>query len=137
MIYFPAKVAERPATMYIDTPLDKDGNVFQAGKTYKLTVPKDVPVDKFWSLTVYDMATWAFIYTPETRPGLSSRDLDKMKINADGSVDLYFGPKAPKGYENNRISTGGKTPYVLFRFYGPTEALFNKTFILNDVELVK
>jgi hypothetical protein len=25
----------------------------------------------------------------------------------------------------------------LFRFYGPTEALFNKTFVLNDIELVK
>jgi len=137
VIYFPAKVAERPATMYIDTPQDKDGNVFQAGKTYKLTVPKDVPVDKFWSLTVYDMATWAFIYTPEVKPGLSSFDRDKMKLNADGSVDLYFGPKAPKGYENNWISTGGKTPYVLFRFYGPTDAILDKSFILNDVELVK
>ena len=40
VIYFPAKVAERPATMYVDTPLDSDGNVFQAGKTYKLTVPE-------------------------------------------------------------------------------------------------
>jgi hypothetical protein len=28
-------------------------------------------------------------------------------------------------------------PFLLFRFYGPTEPLFNKTFILNDVELVK
>jgi hypothetical protein len=137
VIYLPAKVAERPATMYIDTPLDKDGNVFQAGKTYKLTVPKDVPVNKFWSLTIYDMATWAFIYTPEGRPGISSRDRDKMKLNADGSVDIYFGPKAPKGYESNWISTGGKVPFILFRFYGPTEAIFNKTFVLNDVELVK
>jgi hypothetical protein len=137
VIYFPAKVAERPATMYIDTPLDKDGNVFQAGKTYKLTVPKDVPVDKFWSLTVYDMATWAFIYTPEAKPGLSSFDRDKMKLNADGSVDLYLGPKAPRGYENNWISTGGKTPYVMFRFYGPTDAILDKSFVLNDVELVK
>jgi hypothetical protein len=25
--------------------------VLQAGKTYKLTVPRDVPVNKFWSLT--------------------------------------------------------------------------------------
>ena len=137
VIYFPAKVAERPATMYIDTPLDSDGNVFQAGKTYKLNVPKDVPVNKFWSLTIYDMATWAFIYTPEGKPGISSRDRDKMKLNADGSVDIYFGPKAPKGYENNWISTGGKVPFPLFRFYGPTEAIFNKTFVLNDVELVK
>ncbi len=137
VIYLPAKVAERPATMYVDTPLDSDGNVFQAGKTYKLTVPEDVPVDQFWSLTIYDMATWAFIYTPEGRPGISSRDRDKMKINADGSVDIYFGPEAPEGYENNWISTGGKVPFPLFRFYGPTEALFNRTFILNDIELVK
>ncbi len=137
VIYLPAGVAERPATMYVDTPLDSDGNVLQAGKTYKLNVPKDVPVNKFWSLTVYDMETWAFIYTPQGRPGLSSRDRDKMKINADGSVDLYFGPKAPEGYESNWISTGGKVPFPMFRFYGPTEALFNKTFILNDVELVK
>jgi hypothetical protein len=137
VIYLPAKVAERPATWYIDTPLDSDGNVFQAGKTYKLTVPEDVPVSKFWSLTVYDMATWAFIYTPEERPGLSSRDRDKMKINNDGSVTLYFGPKAPEGYENNWISTGGKVPFPMFRFYGPEEPLFDKTFILNDVELVE
>ena len=137
VIYLPAKVAERPATMYIDTPMDKAGNVFQAGKTYKLTVPKDVPVNKFWSLTVFDMATWAFIYTPEERPGLSSRDLDKMKLNADGSVTLYVGPKAPEGYENNWIPTAGKVPFLMFRFYGPTEPLFDKTFVLNDVELVE
>ena len=137
VIYLPAGVAERPATMYVDTPLDSDGNVFQAGKTYKLNVPKDVPVSKFWSLTVYDMETWAFIYTPEQKPGLSSRERDQMKINADESVDLYFGPKAPEGYENNWISTGGKVPFPMFRFYGPTEALFDGTFVLNDVELVK
>ena len=137
VIYLPAKVAERPATMYIDTPLDKDGDVLQAGKTYKLTVPKDVPVNKFWSLTVYDMATWAFIYTPEELPGLSSREHDKMKINDDGSVTLCIGPEAPEGYENNWIPTGGKVPFPMFRFYGPTEAIFNKTFILNDVELVQ
>ncbi len=93
-----------------------------------------VPVNKFWSLTVYDMATWAFIYTPEERPGLLSRDRDKMRLNDDGSVTLYIGPK---GYENNWIPTAGKVPFLLFRFYGPTEPLFNKTFILNDAELMK
>jgi len=137
VIYFPARVAERPATMYVDTPLDSDGNVFQAGETYRLTVPEDVPVSQFWSLTIYDMATWAFIYTPEGRPGLSSRDRDKMKLNDDGSVTLYIGPEAPDGYENNWIPTGGKVPFPLFRFYGPEEPLFNGTFVLNDVELVR
>ena len=31
-----------------------------------------VPVNKFWSLTVYDMATWAFIYMPR-KSGRGSR----------------------------------------------------------------
>ncbi len=94
-------------------------------------------VSKFWSLTVYDMRTWAFIYTPEERAGLSSRDRDKMKLNADGSGTLYFGPEAPKGYENNWIPTAGKVPFPMFRCYGPEEGLFDGTFVLNDVALVK
>ena len=61
----------------------------------------------------------------------------KMKKNTDGSVTLFVGPKAPKGYENNWIPTAGKTPYLMFRFYGPEEAFYNKTFKLADVELVK
>jgi len=136
-IYFPNKVTKTPPTMYLATAQDKDGNLFEGGKTYVLNVPKDVPINKFWSLTIYDMETWAFIYTPEERPGLSSRDREKMKINADGSVTLYVGPKAPKGYENNWIPTAGKAPYFMFRFYGPEEAFYNKSFKLKDVELVK
>jgi len=136
-IYLPNKLAERPVTMYVATMTDKNGKPLEAGKTYSLTVPKDVPVKQFWSLTIYDQETWAFIYLPEQRPGLSSREADKMKKNAECSVTLYFGPKAPKGLENNWIPTSGKIPYPMFRFYGPTEAFFDRSFKLPDVELVK
>ena len=97
------------------------------------TVPKDVPVKQFWSLTIYDRDTWAFIYSPQMLPGLSSRDTGKMTKNADGGVTLYFGPKAPKGLEANWIPTSGKKPYAMFRFYGPEETFYNKTFKLKDV----
>ena len=137
VVYFPAKAVEHPASMYVTATADKDGKLLVAGKTYKLTVPKEVPITQFWSLTVYDRATWAFIYTPQERPGLSSRDRGQMKLNPDGSVTLYIGPQAPQGYEANWIPTAGKVPFLMFRFYGPTEKLFNKTFVLNDVELVK
>lgn len=136
-IYFPAMVADRPSTMYIATMHDKDGNLMEAGKTYSLTVPKDVPVEQFWSLTIYDRDTWAFIYSSQERPGLSSRDRDKMTLNNDGSVTLYVGPKAPKGLEANWIPTSGKKPYAMFRFYGPEDAFYDKSFELPDVELVK
>jgi len=115
---------------------DSSGRPLQAGKTYKLRVPKNVPSKQFWSLTVYDRATWAFIPNPLDRAGLGSFNMDTMKVNADGSVDLYFGPNAPAGLESDWIPTMGKEPYLWLRLYGPEEAFWNKTFEMPDVELV-
>jgi hypothetical protein len=100
-------------------------------------IPADMPVTQFWSLTVYDQATWAFIYSPEMRSGISSFDKGKLKMNGDGSVDLYVGPKAPKGLEANWVPTSGKRPYPIVRFYGPSPAFWDNTFKLPDVELIE
>ena len=54
------------------------GTCLRPARPIQLTVPKDVPVNQFWSLTIYDRDTWAFIYSPQMLPGLSSRDSDKM-----------------------------------------------------------
>jgi hypothetical protein len=74
-----------------------------------------MPAKQFWSLTIYDRATWAFIQNPLQRAGLGSFNKDTMKVNADGSVDLYFGPNAPAGLESNWIPTMGKEPYIWLR----------------------
>lgn len=135
--YYPEKlVPGHAATMYLGAIGDSKGNKLEAGKTYRLRVPKDVPVKQFWSLTVYDIATWAFIYSPQMLPGLSSFDKEKMKVNSDGSVDLYMGPKAPAGFESNWVPTSGKRPYPILRYYGPEEAFWNKTFVMPDFEVV-
>ena len=43
-----------------------------------------------------------------------------LKKNADGSVDIYCGPKAPKGFETNWIPTvPGRNWFSYFRLYGP------------------
>ena len=135
--YAPNKVADKPATVYLGGVLDKDGNEIEAGKTYSLNFPVDMPVKQFWSLTIYDFYTMAFIYNKDDRHGISSYDLEKLKKNDDGSVTLYFGPKAPEGLENNWIPTEGKKPSLFVRFYGATDAFFDKTFKMPDVELVK
>ena len=55
--------------------------------------------------------------------------------NADGSVDVYFGPEMPKGQEKNWIQTvSGKGWFPIFRFYGPLGPLYDKTWRLSDVE---
>jgi hypothetical protein len=134
--FYPKELTERAGTVYLAPIADSNGRPLEAGKTYKLSVPKDVPAKEFWSLTMYDRRTWAFVNNPLDRAGLGSFNKDTMKVNADGSVDLYVGPNAPAGLESNWIPTMGKEPYLWFRLYGPEEAFWNKSFKMPDVELV-
>jgi hypothetical protein len=134
--FYPKELTEHAGTVYLAPIADSTGKPLEKGKTYKLTVPKDVPAREFWSLTVYERATWAFIKNPLDRAGLGSFNKDTMKLNADGSVDLYFGPSAPAGLESNWIPTMGKEPYLWLRLYGPEEAFWRKSFKMPDVERV-
>jgi hypothetical protein len=50
-------------------------------------------------------------------------------------VDLYFSADAPKGQEGNWIPTDPHGKFeVMFRFYGPQKALFDKDWKLPDVQ---
>jgi hypothetical protein len=133
--FYPRGLPKTPATMYLYTFVDKNGKPIESGKTYKLTVPADVPVKQFWALIVYDMETMAFIYTREGKIGISSYDVPNLTKNDDGSVTLYFGPFAPDGLEDNWIPTSCKTPFPVMRFYGPEDAFLEKKWALPDVEL--
>jgi hypothetical protein len=99
-------------------------------------VPANAPVQQFWSATAYDRATHGLI---RNLPWSSrSSQTPGLLKNADGSVDIYFGPKAPAGKDANLVPTkaGGEFE-VLFRFYGPEKLLFEKTWKLGDIEKVK
>ena len=134
--YMPKVLGDSPATQYVMAMADKNGKLLEAGKLYKLDVPAKMPVKQFWALTVYDRATFSFIYTDTGPTTLSSYDLGKMKTNADGGVTIYVGPKAPVGFEANWIPTKGKRPLPAMRMYGATDELNNKTFKLPDFEEV-
>jgi hypothetical protein len=125
--------ASGTGSFYLMDIKDKAGDAFDGGKTYRLTVPANVPVSQYWSATVYDRATHALIRDQKTvsRSSLSPG----LQKNADGSVNVYFGPAGPAGKEPNWVPTsaGGKFE-VLFRFYGPQKPLFDKTWILPDIE---
>ena len=134
--YYPKKLDKKPAVQYLYALADKNGKELQGGKTYAFTMPAKVPVEQFWSLVIYDLETYAFIYNPLERAGLSSFDLPNMKKNSDGGVTLYFGPKPPKGLESNWIPTEGKRPLPVVRFYGPTDEYRDKSWEMPDVELL-
>ncbi len=131
--YLPKKLGG--GTFYLTGLRDSDGELFSGTGTYRLTVPADTPAKDFWSVIVYSMKTKGFVEGAD-RVGLSSQVIDKMKKNDDGSVDVYFAPKAPKGLESNWIPTG-EDFFLLFRLYGPDKPLFEKTWKLGDVERVR
>jgi len=118
---------------YLMTIKDKAGQPFEGGRTYRLIVPPNAPVKQYWSATVYDRATHALIR--DQRWSSRSSQTPDLQKNDDGSVNIYFGPKAPVGKESNWVPTRPSSEFeVLFRFYGPEPALFEKTWRLPDIE---
>lgn len=118
---------------YLMTINDRAGNPFDGSTTYRLNVPANAPVTLYWSATAYDRETHALIRNMQWSSRASTTS--GLQKNADGSVDLYFGPKAPNGKESNWVPTDPNGKFeVLFRFYGPQKPLFDKTWKLPDIE---
>jgi hypothetical protein len=117
------------------THKDEKGGALDGGTTYRLRVPPRVPIRQFWSLTLYDRETHAFIR--EVSHTSRSSQTPGLRVNQDGSVDVFMGPKPPLGWEANWLpSRAGQRFEALARFYGPERALWERTWVLPDIERI-
>ena len=122
---------------YLGSYYDADGNALMGGNNYKLHLEPNPPAANFWSITVYDIENRLITRNESKRSDRSSRTEGLLK-NADGSVDVYFGPEAPKGKEVNWIQTNkGQSFFVYLRLYGPEKAYFDQSFPMNKIEKIK
>ena len=119
---------------YLMATHDSHGRPLDGKSSYRLRVPANVPVTQYWSMTVYNRETHAFIRHAQWL-GRSSQT-PGLQRNGDGSVDIFFGPSV-SGAESNWVPTDPKGSFeVLARFYGPQKALFDKTWRLPDIERI-
>ena len=124
-------------SQYATASVDADANYFDGGKNYRLHLPPNIPINNFWSVIPYDTQTRSILQTDQRDTALSS-DSGTVKQNADGSVDVYFGPQAPAGKESNWIQTvPGKGWFTIQRLYGALEPWFDKTWRPGEIELVR
>ena len=83
-------------------------------------------------MTVYDAETRSLLQNGQPKPSIST--YDQPDVNPDGSVDIFFGPRAPKGKEKNWVQTvPGKGCFVWIRLYGPLEPFFEQTWRPDDI----
>ena len=104
------------------TPSRNDGNA-----VYKLTVPSDVPVDAFWSITVYDAEGR---FQKNEYDAYSVNNLTAKK-SADGSVAVQFG--GCDGKIPNCLPTVPGWNYMV-RFYRPRAEILNGTWKLREAK---
>ena len=122
---------------YLGSYYDADGNALMGGNNYQLRIEPNPPAANFWSVTVYDIENRLIIRNKSKNSGRSSRTEGLVK-NTDGSVDLYFGPTAPKGKETNWVQTNeGESFFVYLRLYGPEQAYFDQTFKMSKINKLK
>jgi hypothetical protein len=132
----PAMFRRQPGTgsLYWLANRDKSGAFLDGGKTYKLSVPLPAPGQLFWSVTAYDAATRSEVQTDQGKAAL--RSLFELQGLQGGSVDLYFGPRAPTGQEARWIKTvPGRGWFAYFRIYGPQQPAFDGSWKPGDMEV--
>jgi len=129
----PKKSDASAPTIYVNAVADGAGAPLTGDRTYRLRVPAGVPARQYWSATVYDWDTAAFI---REAPVVSLDSYNEATIaNPDGSIHIYFSRQAPAGQENNWVTTAkGGTWFVIFRLYGLDKAFFDKSWTLPDIE---
>jgi hypothetical protein len=116
---------------------DGSGDWLDGSRTYKLRIPANVPVKNFWSVVAYDAETRSMIDVDTPISGRDSYQESLVK-NDNGSVDIYFGPAAPKGHEDNWVPTKSAVGFFLyFRWYGPLKSYFDKSWSLPNAERIE
>jgi hypothetical protein len=116
---------------------DADGNYLNGSNTYRLHLPPHPPAGLFWAVTSYNVTDGTMTETEQLLPSINS--LGKVAANADGSVDIDFGPAKPAHTPNtNWIQTvKGRNFLAAVRLYGTGVEFFDQSWKPDDLVKLK
>ena len=121
--------------------VDAEKNYFDGAKTYKVTLPKGIPEENFWSFTLYDNQTRSMLDTPQRYPRAGSQSYPVACRRAE-CRRLDHGllrPAATRGREARQLDPDrcrARASFPILRLYSPLEPFFAKTWRPSEVERV-
>lgn len=122
---------------YLGAYKDAENNWLDGSKKYKVVIAPDAPAAQFWDVTAYNIATRAILQNQGGKTAVNTFT-EGLQKNDDGSVTIYFGPKAEKGKETNWIETNPNEYWFTYlRLYAPTETYFDRSWPVNNIEMIK
>lgn len=122
--------------VYWSAVIDGKGQELDGSKRYRLTIPADVPVRAFWSMSLYErLADGRLFYVenPIDRYAVGNRS-PGLQRNADGSLTLVIQPDRPADAANWLPAPKGRLFTLIFRAYLPDQPILAGTWRLPAVE---
>ncbi len=102
-----------------------------------LSIPGSIPVDAFWSLTLYESdgeGRWYLYPNPMGRHAVNSTAND-MEPEADGTIVLNVSNAQPEDRTNWLPAPDGRF-LLVFRAYRPRARFIDGSFVLPAVERI-
>jgi hypothetical protein len=129
---FPGPVNTQEEAIYWWTNSDGTGHTLNGGNEYVMHFPPGgLPPNKaFWSITMGD-AKNHFVANPLNRFSVSDRT--GLRLNNDGSVDIYIQQTVPAGKETNWLPAPSGNFILWLRVYIPGETVLNGQYMVPPV----
>lgn len=124
----------RVEAVYLSAEQDGSGQTLSGKHTYTLTLPARVPVNAFWSLTMYEIMAdgrYFLIENPLSRYAIGDRTAG-LNRNRDGSLTLNISRVVPSDTANWLPSPEGRFR-LSFRMYLPQQQVLDGDFRLPEV----
>lgn len=112
---------------------DAKGDFLDGTNTYRLRLPPNPPAALFWAVTAYNITDGTMPETPQLLPSINA--FNDVAKNADGSIDLWFGPAKPAdAAASNFIQTvPGRNFLAALRLYGTGVEFYDQTWKPDDL----
>jgi hypothetical protein len=122
---------------YPYTIRDAKGEFLNGSNSYRLRLPPNPPAALFWAATAYNVTDGTMPETEQLLP--STNGYYDIPENDDGSTDIWFGPKKPKGAVDAAFiqTIPGRNFVVALRLYGAEHAFYDQTWKPDDFVKVR